>query len=98
VATDQDELSRLSWTAASLLPRLRTGQLTTRPGLFAADRAAGRVALLFPGELAATGTGQQPPGPAAAPAIAQSSLNALHWLDGLGLRAAAAVGQGVGEI
>ncbi len=98
VATDQDELSRLCLAAASLLPSLRTGQLATRPGLFAADRAAGRVALLFPGELAAASAGQEPPGPAAAPAIAQSSLNALHWLDGLGLRAATAVGQGVGEI
>ena len=98
VVTHQDELSRLCRTAAGLLPGLRTGQLTTRPGLFAADRAAGQVALLCPGELAATGTGQEPPGPAAAPAIAQFSLNAIRWLDGLGLRAAAAVGQGVGEI
>ena len=48
--------------------------------------------------MVASGAGQQPPGPSAAPAIAQSSLNALRWLDGLGLRAAAAVGQGVGEI
>ena len=98
MATDQDELSRLSRTAAGLLPSLRTGQLTIRPGLFAADRAAGRVALLFPGELAASQAGGEPPGPASAPAIAQFSLNALNWLDGLGLRAAAAVGQGVGEI
>ncbi len=98
VATDQDELCRLSRAAAGLLPSLRTGQLTTRPGLFAADRAAGRVALLFPGEVVASDAGQQPPGPAAAPAIAQSSLNAINWLDRLGLRAAAAVGQGVGEI
>ena len=98
VATHQEELSRLSRTAAGLLPTLRTGQLIMRPGVFAADRAGGRVALLFPGEVAAAGDGREPPGPAAAPAIAQSSLNALRWLHGLGLRAAAAVGQGVGEI
>ena len=48
--------------------------------------------------MVASGAGQQPPGPSAAPAIAQFSLNALRRLDGIGLRAAAAVGQGVGEI
>ncbi len=98
VAADQDELGRLARTAAGLLPSLPTGQLIARPGLFAADRAAGRVALLFPGELAVSEASREPPGPAAAPGIAQSSLNALRWLNGLGLRAAAAVGQGVGEI
>ena len=37
VAASQDQLARLSREAAELLPRLRTGQLTARPGLFAAD-------------------------------------------------------------
>ena len=98
VASHQEELARLSRAAADLLPSLSPGQLLTRPGLFAADRVAGRVALLFPGEATATAAGPGRPGVAAAPAIAQLSLNALHWLDRLGLRAAAGVGQGVGEI
>ena len=57
VASHQEELARLSHAAASLLPSLSPGQLVTRPGLFAADRVAGRVALLFPGEATATAAG-----------------------------------------
>ena len=46
VAASQDELARLTREAADLLPGLASGQLTARPGLFAADGAAGRVVLL----------------------------------------------------
>ena len=98
VAASQDELARLSREAAELLPGLRTGQLTARPGLFAADGAAGRVVLLFPGEASTTAAGQDWPGPGSQPAIVQASLSALRWLDTLGVRAAAALGHGVGEI
>ena len=98
VTASQDELARLSREAAELLPRLRTGQLTARPGLFAADGATGQVVLLFPGEASTTAAGQDWPGPGSQPAIVQASLSALRWLDTLGVRATAALGHGVGEI
>ena len=98
VAASQDELARLTREAAELLPGLASGQLTARPGLFAADGAAGRVVLLFPGEASTTAAGQDWPGPGSQPAIVQASLSALRWLDRLGVRATAALGHGVGEI
>jgi enediyne polyketide synthase len=98
VATGQDELARLTREGAELLPGLAGGQLTARPGLFAADGAAGRVVLLFPGEASTTAAGQDWPGPGSQPAIVQASLSALRWLDSLGVRATAALGHGVGEI
>jgi enediyne polyketide synthase len=98
VTAGQDELARLTREAAGLLSGLPAGQLTVRPGLFAADGAAGRVVLLFPGEASTTAAGQDWPGPGSQPAIVAASLSALRWLDGLGVRAAAAVGHGVGEI
>ncbi len=98
VAAGQDELARLTREAAELLPGLASGQLTARPGLFAADGAAGRVVLLFPGEASTTAAGQDWPGPGSQPAIVQASLSALRWLDSLGVRATAALGHGVGEI
>src|SRR5580693_6761900 len=98
VTASQDELARLSREAAELLPRLRTGQLAARPGLFAADGATGQVVLLFPGEASTTAAGQDWPGPGSQPAIVQASLSALRWLDTLGVRATAALGHGVGEI
>ena len=98
VTASQDELVRLTREAAGLLPSLAAGQLTARPGLFAADGAAGRVVLLFPGEAATTAAGQDWPGPGSQPAIVQASLSALRWLDRLGVRATAALGHGVGEI
>ena len=98
MTASQDELARLSREGAELLPRLRTGQLTARPGLFAADGATGQVVLLFPGEASTTAAGQDWPGPGSQPAIVQASLSALRWLDTLGVRATAALGHGVGEI
>ncbi|MCW2910766.1 MAG: hypothetical protein JWL68_5555, partial [Actinomycetia bacterium] len=98
VTASQDELARLAREAAGLLPDLAPGQLAARPGLFAADGAAGRVVLLFPGEASTTAGGQHWPGPGSQPAIVQASLSALRWLDSLGVRAAAALGHGVGEI
>src|SRR5580700_1461751 len=73
VTASQDELARLSREAAELLPRLRTGQLAARPGLFAADGATGQVVLLFPGEASTTAAGQDWPGPGSQPAIVQAS-------------------------
>jgi enediyne polyketide synthase len=76
-----------------LLPDLTAGPLVTRPGIFAADSAAGRVALLLSGGDPATAApgGQPADGAAAQPA-------ALAWLDQLGVQATAAVGRGLGEI
>ena len=91
-------MARLTREAAELLPGLASGELTARPGLFAADGAAGRVVLLFPGETSTTAAGQDWPGPGSQPAIVQASLSALRWLDSLGVRATAALGHGVGEI
>ncbi len=98
VTASQDGLSRLTREAAGLLPSLATGQLTARPGLFAADGAAGRVVLLFPGEASTTAAGQDWPGLGSQPAIVQASLSGLRWLESLGVRAIAALGHGVGEI
>ena len=98
MTASQDELARLTREAAGLLPGLAAGQLTARPGLFAADGAAGRVVLLFPGEASTTAAGQDWPGPGSQPSIVEASLAALRWLDTLGVRATAALGHGVGEI
>ena len=98
VTASQDELARLGREAAGLLPGLGAGQLAARPGLFAADGAAGRVVLLFPGEASTTAAGQDWPGPGPEPSILEASLAALRWLDTLGVRARAALGHGVGEI
>ena len=98
VAATQEELARLCADGAALLPGLEPGRLAARPGLFAADRAAGRVVLLFPGEAAVTAGGHDSPERVSPSALAQASLAALRWLDALGLRAAAGVGVGVGEI
>ncbi len=98
VAATQEELARLCAEAAALLPGLEPGRLAARPGLFAADRAAGRVVLLFPGEAVVTAGGHDSPGRVSPPALVQASLAALRWLGTLGLRAAAGVGVGVGEI
>ncbi len=98
VAAGQEELARLAVEAAGLLPGLEPGRLAARPGLFAADRAAGRVALLFPGEAAVTAAAPDAPARLSAATLAASSLAALRWLDGLGLHAVAGLGVGVGEI
>src|ERR1700722_17349761 len=98
VAGSQDELARLTREAAELLPGLASGELTARPGLFAADGAAGRVVLLFPGEASTTAAGQDWPGLGSQPAIVQASLSALRWLGSLGGRATGALGDGVGGV
>jgi enediyne polyketide synthase len=98
VAAAQEELTRRATEAAALLPGLEPGRLAARPGLFAADGAAGRVVLLFPGEAAVAAGGPESPALVPAPALAQASLAALRWLDRLGLRAVAGLGVGVGEI
>jgi enediyne polyketide synthase len=47
VASRQEQLARLAGEATMLLPDLAAGALAIRPGIFAADGAAGRVTLLL---------------------------------------------------
>jgi enediyne polyketide synthase len=84
IASKQDQLARLAAQAAALLPGLPAGQVTMRPGIFAADGGPGRVTLLI----------SEPGGPGSP----FRPLSALRWLDLLGLRAAAAVGFGYSEL
>src|SRR5450755_3884953 len=93
VAAGQQQLAALAGEAIMLLPGLTAGPLVTRPGIFVADGAAGRVALLLSGGDPATAA---PGGKPAGAAAAQPA--ALAWLDQLGVQAAAAVGRGLGEI
>ncbi len=93
VAGGQEQLAALAHQAVMLLPDLAVGQLSTRPGIFAADGAAGRIALLLSGgDPGTTAPGGQPAGDTAA------QPDALAWLDQLGVQATAAVGRGLGEI
>jgi enediyne polyketide synthase len=93
VAGGQEQLAVLAHEAIMLLPDLTAGPLVTRPGIFAADGAVGRVALLLSGgDPAAAAPGGQSAGDAAAQPAA------LAWLDQLGVQATAAVGRGLGEI
>ncbi len=52
VATRQEQLARLANEATTLLPKLSDGLVCTRPGIFAADDADGRVSLLISGQRA----------------------------------------------
>src|ERR1019366_7135899 len=95
VASTQEQLARLAREALTLLPRLTDGQLTVRPGIFAADGADSRVTLLLSDEdRSAAAEGAAPDSPAAI----RRSLAALRWLDMLGVWATAAVGHGLGYI
>jgi enediyne polyketide synthase len=49
VASTQEQLAALARQAMAMLPELGDGQLASRPGIFAADGADGRVTLLLPG-------------------------------------------------
>jgi enediyne polyketide synthase len=96
VASDQEELARLAGEALALLPGLRPGLVATRPGIFAADNADGRVTLLLSDEagadVTAAGDGTS------SPDAITSSLAALRWLESLEVSATAAVSHGLGEI
>ena len=110
VASRQEQLARLARDGMTLLPRLSPGLLATRPGIYAADGADGRVTLLFSGDHdgpAEHHSGGEPRGDAeharsagsAGPAeTVRSALSALRWLEVLGVQATAAVGHGRGEL
>jgi enediyne polyketide synthase len=90
VAAGQDQLAARASEAAALLPGLTEGLLATRPGIFAADAADGRVTLLLSGESAES--------PAALTAAAGASLDTLRWLESLDVHATCAVGHGLGAL
>jgi enediyne polyketide synthase len=87
VASGQEQLGRLARDAIALLPGLTVGLLTVRPGIFAADRAEGRVTLLLAEQETSAG-----------PDAIGGLLSLLRWLDQLGVHASAAVGEGIGQL
>jgi enediyne polyketide synthase len=91
VASRQEQLARLAREAITMLPGLATSWFAARPGIFAADGPPGQVTLLLP-------DGTVPAGPAGPPPAVGTEPSALAWLDQLGVRAATAMGHGLGEI
>ena len=75
------------------------GPMISDGGVHVSSGARGRVVLVFPGGVTASGA---VPGSAATPAgeamALARSLGAVQWLAGLGVRPAAAVGYGLGEL
>src|ERR1700684_2151210 len=94
VASNQEQLARLPSQATAMLSGLADGLLSSRPGIYAADDADGRVTLLL-SDAAASADDDAPADQAGA---LSRPLAALRWLDKLGVRANAAVGYGHGEI
>jgi enediyne polyketide synthase len=90
IATRQEQLARLANEAITMLPKLAGGLVSTRPGIFAADDADGRVTLLLAGQQEHK---EQPPQQQFDRAMA-----VLRRLDQLGVRPTAAVGHGIGEL
>jgi enediyne polyketide synthase len=90
VATRQEQLARLANEAITMLPKLTGGLVSTRPGIFAADGADGRVTLLLAG---------QPADDAAEPASQLGrALAILRKIDELGVRPVTAVGHDTGQL
>ena len=93
VASRQEQLARLASEAITMLPGLTGQVVSTRPGIFAADNAEGKVTLLLAGRRAA---------PAESAESAQHQLErmlaVLTKLDELGAPPTAAVGHGLGEL
>jgi enediyne polyketide synthase len=98
VASDQAELARLARESVALLPGLKGGLLTTRPGIFAADNADGRVTLLLSDEADASAIAAGSADVVSSPEAIKRSLATLRWLESLDVSATAAVGHGLGEI
>jgi enediyne polyketide synthase len=90
VASRQEQLARLASQSITMLPGLIGRQVSTRPGIFAADDAEGRVAVLLAGHDAEPAQDPQHQ--------LERTLAVLHWLDELGVQPTAAVGHGLGEL
>jgi enediyne polyketide synthase len=95
VAGHQDELARRAREAVALLPGLGGGLMTTRPGIFAAENADGRITLLLSDE---SGGAASAADIASCAEAIKRSLGTLRWLESLDVNATAAVGHGLGEI
>jgi enediyne polyketide synthase len=90
VATRQEQLARLAREAITMLPKLTGSLISTRPGIFVADNADGRVTLLLSGQ--STGNSELPDQQLG------RTLAVLRKLDELGVQPKAAVGHGIGEL
>jgi enediyne polyketide synthase len=96
VAASQEQLAKLARQAIAMLPDLPRGLVRSRQGIFAADHADGRVVLLFGGPPVPAG---HPNGQAECPDDhLNRALAVMRRLDTLGVRPAAAVGHGLGEL
>ena len=99
-ARSRDELAERATYGARLVRGLRgDGPMISDGGVHVSSGARGRVVLVFPGGVMASGA---VPGGAATPAgeamALARSLGAVQWLAGLGVRPAAAVGYSLGEL
>jgi len=90
VASRQEQLARLAGEAITMLPGLISQVLSARPGIFAADDAAGKVTVLLGGQHGAPAESAQDQ--------LDRMLAILHRLDELGVKPTAAVGHGLGEL
>jgi enediyne polyketide synthase len=101
IASRQEQLARLAAEAITVLPQLRPGVLAVRPGIFAADGADGRITLLFSGQpQRPDDAGRAVHADTCRPSVPDLSRTfaATRWIEALGVRATAAVGQGAGEL
>ena len=98
-ASNQDQLAERARRGAALVAAVLGGSMGSDTGVRVSCGARGRVVLVFPGD--AIPDGAAPGGtawPVTEAATLARSLSALRWLEGLGVRATAAVGHGLGEI
>jgi hypothetical protein len=89
LAEGNDQLVARARLAADLVAVVRPGPVVSEAGVYLSCAARGRTVLIFPG-----GDGV----PAAEAAGLAASMRTLRWLDRCGVRPAAAVGAGLGEV
>jgi enediyne polyketide synthase len=101
-ASNQDQLAERARRGAALVGAVPGGSMVGDTGVRVSCGARGRVMLVFPGHAIPSGTAPGgtawPAAEAAEAATLARSLGVLRWLERLGVRAAAAVGHGLGEI
>lgn len=98
-ASNQDQLAERARRGAALVGAVLSGSMVSDTGVRVSCGARGRVVLVFPGDAIPDGTASRGTAwPVTEAATLARSLSALRWLEGLGVRATAAVGHGLGEI
>ena len=99
-ARSRDELAERAARGARLVRGLRGGgPMLSDSGVHVSSGARGRVVLVFPSGVMASGAVPRSAATPAGEATALArSLGAVRWLAGLGVRPAAAVGYGLGEL